>query len=144
MADSRIITGAHAVCYINGRVWGQVTSFSWSEQRPHRVVRGIDDAIAADLVPGPVTTIATIGLVRRKRDAGAEGAGLTVPLQDLTRERYVSVLLVDRTSDVVLFRADRARATSQAWEVRPKGVMAGTVAIEALGASGQLLPRGTK
>lgn len=137
-----VLTGAHVLLYINGRQVGRVTSFVWSPRRTVRRIQGIDTLLASELAPGPVSVSGQIGLIRTRRDGGAEGAGLMAPPPDLTREQYVSLLLKDRIADTVIFRADQCMVDSQSWRSETKNIISGTVTFEGISAFNEVLARG--
>lgn len=138
---SIVLAGNYAVCYINGRIVGQVTSFRWTKRASVRRLQGIDQLTASELVRGPVVVAGQLTLVAVRRDGGAEGLGLTAPGPDLTREQYVSLMLKDRSSDGVLFRADQCLVDSEGWEVAPKSLMTASLSFEGISVSGAVRPR---
>lgn len=135
---SPALTGAHVILYINGKAVGRVVSFRWQRDITHRENVGIDELEPTELVVTGVRVRGTIGLVRTRKDGGAEGAGLTTPTPDLPREQYVSLMLIDRTTDTVLFRAPRVKATSDGWEAAPRQILYGNVSFQAIGASNDI------
>lgn len=137
----RVVVSAGVVLWVNGIVLGRTTSFAWTIDTPDRPVRTIDRLTPAELVPVGATVSGTIGVVRTAQDAGAEGAGLTVPIPDLPRGRYVTLQLVELKSDRTIFRADRARITRQAWSAAAKGVLTGNLAFSAIDGYGTIRPR---
>jgi hypothetical protein len=137
---STVTTAAHLVLYANGKPLGQVSSFAWTFDSPHRAIRTIDLLAPAEFAPTGTSVSGRIGLFRRAKDGGADGAGLTVPTVDTARGRYVTLLLLDRRTDLPVFRADKARVTQQAWTVGAKGLVTGIVAFEAFFGQGELNP----
>jgi hypothetical protein len=75
--------------------------------------------------------IGTIKLLRTSADGGAEGAGMAVQIDDLSRERYFSVQLIDLATAAVLFQADRCGATEQSWDVPERGRVTGILRFSA-------------
>jgi hypothetical protein len=82
-----------------------------------------------------------MSIYRTVGDGGAEGGGMTAPAEELPREKYFSVLLVDRgASDAVIFQADDCSLTSQAWSVPSRGIVTGSLEFEALTWSNEVKP----
>lgn len=139
---SIVLAGAHVVLAVNGRVVGRVVSFRWTRRRSVRRVQGIDQIVASELVPGPVVVAGQIGIIRTRRDGGAEGAGFIPPTPDLTREQYVSLMLRDRTSDTVVVRVDQALIESEGWQAEVKNIISATLSFEGIDLSTEVLARG--
>lgn len=142
MASRNVLTGAHVVLFVNGRPLGIVTSFMWTRRRTVRRVQGIDQITPSELVPGPVAVSGQIGIVRTRRDGGAEGAGLIPPTADLTREQYVSLTLRDRTSDTPVVVIGQALVDSEGWRAVTKDILSATVSFEGIDLSTEVRARG--
>lgn len=132
MARSKIISAANVVCFINNQVYGKVTGFSYSSSTPKKRQMGIDSLRPYELIPTGTVVQGQLALLRLVGDAGIEGAGMTAPFADLSKEKYFSIALVDRTSDTVIFQADYASISSESWSIPSKGIVTGTVTFEAL------------
>jgi hypothetical protein len=57
---------------------------------------------------------------------------MTTDFANLPRERYFSVMIIERKSDRVLFAADRCSVISQSWQMGAKSMVTGTVEFEGL------------
>lgn len=127
MARPRIVVSARVLCFINGKLIGRVTSFSWNSLTPHKPARGMDVPYVLELMPTTVSVSFTMGLLRTIADGGAQGAGITVPQSVVSSQKYFTIVLVERNTDTTLFRADYCMAESEGWAIPAKGIMAGTV-----------------
>lgn len=132
MAQSNLMVGAKVVMYINGKPFAKVTGFSWSSSTMRRPLYGIDSSQPYELVPTVTRVAGNVSLLRGIADGGLEGAGVTPNFAFLTREKYFSVTLVERTTDTVLFHATNCSATSQSWDVPARGYVTGQMQFEAL------------
>lgn len=132
MSAAIVLAGHNLVCVINGRVVGRVTSFRWTRRTTVRRLQGVDQLVASELIRGPVAVSGTIGLLRTRRDGGAEGVGLIPPVDDLTREQYVSLMLRDRLTDTVVARVDQALVESDGWSGDVREVLRAQVAFEGI------------
>jgi hypothetical protein len=135
------MSSARCVLYVNGKPLAQVTGFSWAIETQHRRVHGIDSTEPYDMVPMSTRVTGAIRLLRVTRDGGAEGAGLTVPLPDITREKYATLMLVDRRTDLVLFQAQKVVSMNQQWEAPVRGLVTGVVTFESLDGSNEVRSR---
>lgn len=132
MARQSLVTGASVLCYINGQLFGLVSSFKWSSNTPRRSIPEIDSLFPAELVPIMTKVTGTIGLYRKVGDQGIEGAGLSAPLDLLAQEKYFTVMLTERTTDSILFRADFCSVVNQSWDIPSRGMVMGNVSFESL------------
>jgi hypothetical protein len=132
MAGSTIVTGAHVVVYINGSVFGKVTSFGFKSVTARKEIRQVDSVGVQELAPTTTSVSCTMSLYRQMSDGGLEGAGITARYENLPRERYFNVTLVDRVTDSVIFQASQCSVEEQSWTIAPKGLVTGQVAFKAL------------
>lgn len=132
MSKSKVLTSAKIVCYINGKACGYVTSFGWNSDTPMKNINGIDSLSPYELAPTSTNCTGNIGLVRTVRSGGIEALGMTAHSSVLAQARYVTITLIDRTTDSLLFRADFCAVTNQRWDVPEKGIVRGSVSFTAL------------
>jgi hypothetical protein len=142
MARARVITGAAVVCYINGQQFGRVFGFSFKSLTPRKAIYGLDSVDPHELAPTQSRVTGTLRLYRTVADGGAEGAGMAANFEDLPREKYFTVQLVDRGTDKVLFQAQFCSAVSQSWDIPIKGIVTGTLEFEAITWSNEIRPLG--
>lgn len=137
---SRVIAGAKVICYINGQVFARVTGFAFSIDTPIKEIRGLDSPIPYELAVTHGRCVFTMNLVRTIGDGGAEGSGMSAPFEDIANQKYFSVMLIERSSDTVLFQADFCMAQSQSWDAPAKGLMSGRLAATALSYNNEVRP----
>jgi hypothetical protein len=126
-----ILTGAHVVCYVNGEAFGIVVGASWQVQYNRKTIFAVDSPTAYEIAPATVQINGSLRIVRMILDGGTEGYGITAFPQDIAKEQYVTIALVDAKSDSVIFNADQCSIVSQAWEIMPKNVVQGTLTFTA-------------
>jgi hypothetical protein len=127
MARPRILIAARVLCYINGRLVGRVTGFSYAGLTPHKEARGVDDPTVQEFMPTTIGVNGTITLLRTLGDGGAQGAGLTVPQNIVSKQKYFTLVLVERETDQTIFKATECVANSESWNIMAKQIVAGTV-----------------
>lgn len=132
MARSRLVVGAHVVCYINGQMYGRTADVGWSETTPRREVHVIDYLPPWELIQTGVTIHGTMTIYRLHKDGGIEASGMKAVWADLTKEKYFSIMLLDRVTDTVMFQADKCSVLSQNWRIG-RGYVMGTINFTALG-----------
>lgn len=133
MSYNTTIVGATVDCYINGKLYSVVTSFRWSSDTSRRSIHGIDSAEPLELAPTITRVTGSVGLLRSHMDAGIEGVGVVAPLQDLSREKYFTIALMDRMTGTIIFKADNCSVMNQSWDVPARGMVTGQMTFEAIG-----------
>jgi hypothetical protein len=140
MGSPQILTGPGCVCYINGQVYGNVSSFSWDSETPNKRINGLDSNTPFELAPGETTVRFTINMYRLKGSGGAQGVGIAALPQEASRQRYFSLLIVDRENQVIIFRSDWCMTNSEKWDVSPRAFVTGSLSCEALDFSNEIEP----
>lgn len=142
MSRARVITAANVTCYVNGTQFGRVAGFTWRSSTARRALYGLDLVDPQELAPTQAKVTGLLRLYRTVGDGGAEGAGMAASFEDLPREKYFTVQLIDRGSDKVLFQAQLCSVVSQSWEIQSKGIVTGQLEFEAISWSNEIHPLG--
>jgi hypothetical protein len=129
---AKLLTGAHIVCYVNGKLYGRCSNFSWQSSTQHKPVYTVDVGEPSELAPTQTRLSATMSLYRLAGDGGAQGANMIPRYEDIPRGRYFSMVLIDRSTDLVLFQARYCVCQSESWSVPSKGIITGNINIEAI------------
>lgn len=133
MARSYLIHGASVTVYVNGQKFAQCIDFRFGSATPRESIRGLDSMTPFELAQTTSETGGSITIYRQSQDGGAEGAGMTVPISELTRELYFSIALVEEHSNTVVFQADRCSIESQEWNVAARtGYLLGNISFKAI------------
>ncbi len=131
MGVSRLMVGAHALCYINGRLYGRCAGVDVTSTTPHREVQPVDVLTPAELVPQAAKMAGSMSVFRIHGDGGVQATGMIPTWHDLTRGKYFSILIVDRFSDTTFFRADACSCVGETWRIG-RGHVMGQIAFKAL------------
>lgn len=131
MALSRLMVGAHALCYINGKLYGRVASVDVDSATPHREVQSVDVLTPAELIPQAAKLMGSMSIYRIHGDGGIQATGMIPTWHDLTRGKYFSVLVVDRFSDTTFFRADACSCVGEKWRIG-RGYVMGQISFKGL------------
>jgi hypothetical protein len=134
---SPVVCGAHIVVYINSRLYARVSSISFQTAEPQREIVVVDSLDVAEEAPAAVIRRVSLQVYRLHGDGGAEGAGLAVPQRDMPVQKYGSILVLDRTNDLVIYRSDRVKLTQQGWQIG-RGLVTGSLSANALDASNEV------
>jgi len=133
MAVTRSITGAELKIYINNRIFGVCDSLSWTVDSGRRSIRGLDSNEPYEIAEGPATIQGSMQVKRLRRDGGLEGRGLMGLPHQFSLEKYISIRILERKTEAVVFATDRALLTNQSWRVGVKGLLTGSFNFECIG-----------
>lgn len=138
MSRARVLVGAHVTCYINGQLFGRVSNFQFRSQTTRKPLYALDSVDPVELAVTQSRVTGTMQLYRTVGDGGAEGAGIAANFDDLPREKYFTVQLIERGSDTILFQAELCSVVSQTWNFPSKGLITGSVEFEAISWSNEI------
>lgn len=128
----KLQSGSRIFVYINGNPLGLLTDFSFSSETPDVEIRGIDVAFPIELASGTTSVSGTIGLLKLINDSGAQSYGLASSQIDSSKQKYVSLTLIDRGFDTVIFQCDYAKITNESWRIATKTLMEGTLTFKGI------------
>src|SRR5258708_730533 len=83
-----IVAGAHILCYVNGRLYAQVSEFKWSSSTPRKAIHGIDATDPFELAPTITMIKGEVKVFRLSGDGGFQGLGVSASFSDLPKEKY--------------------------------------------------------
>lgn len=132
MAKSRVLVGAQCVVLINGVPFGKVADFSYSSETPSREIYCVDQIEMFEAAPMTAKINGGMTIYRLSGDGGAEGVGLTVSFPELSRAKYFSLSILDRSTSQIIFKANKCFLTSQAWSLPSRGIITGHLAFGAI------------
>jgi hypothetical protein len=126
MSRPKIVVAAKILVYVNGKLFGRCTSFAWTSNTPRKKIRTIDIQNPVELAATSVDVVWSLGVIRTIGDGGLQGAGLAALQSQLSREKYFTLQLTERTSGLTLFRSDYNNTDTETWQVTAKGLLLGT------------------
>jgi hypothetical protein len=135
---SSVVVSAHLVVFINGKRFGECMGMEWEQGTPHVEKMGIDSLTPVELVPTGTRVSGTFKTLRLRATGALEGRGIVAPFRHVIREKYFSILVVNRLDGTRVFRADRCKVTSQRWQAMAKGRVEGTFAFVGIDAANEI------
>ena len=135
MAISNLITSPHCVAYLNSVPLARTCGLTCNMESPRKPIHGIDCLEPLELLPVSLSVNGTLQIYRLHSDWGAEAAGLLATWSKLTKEKYASLMVLDRATDSVIIQVDKFCVTSQNWVFQPKAYVMGTIAWTGFGYS---------
>lgn len=127
-----VIPAAAVAVYINGRPYGAVSNFHWTSATPQKAINGIDSLEAQELISTSVSVSGTIGLYRITGSGGIEGIGVTTQFDQMSREKYFVLQVIDLRSDQIIFQAKQCKVDSQDWGIPARGLITGNMNFKGL------------
>lgn len=127
-----LISGAKVLCYINGKLYAKVTSFQWTSTTSGKELETIDMELPVEIAATRSRLGFSMSLLRQIGDGGIEGPGITAFQGQVIREKYFNVILIERTSGLVLFRSDFCKVQQQSWSITAKNLMSGQVSCSGI------------
>jgi hypothetical protein len=124
---SNLIVGPHCVCYINSIPFARAASVTVDISTSRKPIKGIDVLQATELIPVEQLVNGGLSVFRLHRDGGIEAAGLIGTWNSMTREKYFSLMIIDRATDTVVIQADKCSVQRQSWTYQPKAYVMGTI-----------------
>lgn len=128
----RVVVGASILVFINGYLYGQVTGLRWDSQTPTAARMGIDSMTAYELSPTTAKVSGSVSVLRLHGDGGLEGRGIVAPFSHIPRERYFSILVIDRKNRKILHRADHCKVATQSWNYTTRARVEGSFTFEGI------------
>lgn len=129
MARPRLINGARVSVYINNVPYGRCAGISWTSITPHKAARGVDVPYVLEQMPTTYAVTGSMQIYRMIGDGGAEGAGIQAPQPLQSKEKYSTLMLVERDTDTVILQINMFTVDSQAWSVTTKALILGTISF---------------
>jgi hypothetical protein len=142
MAVPLLLSGAKVVLYVNGNLFGKVSSFKYASATPRKKIRGVDSMVPFELGMTTNDINGTMTVYRLIQDGGAEGAGMVAPIVEIPREKYFSLILVDIASNTVIFEADYCSVEDQSWTFEARDLAKGQITFSALDYLNEVRPVG--
>jgi hypothetical protein len=137
---ARIVVSASVKCYLNGKPFGKVKDFRYNVSTPRKAIYGIDSIEPYELAPTTSRVSGSLTIYKTMADGGVEGAAMVARTEEIPREKYFSLMLVDRISQTIMFEAKYCSVQSQSWSLSERGIVMGTIDFESLSYSGELRP----
>lgn len=133
MGTPTVLKGADLQIYINGRLFGVATGVRWNANDGRHAIFGIDQYTPFELAPGQCTITGSVECIAQRLDGGLEGRGIHAPEDMMMLEKYISIAIIDRSTDSVILAIENAAIDSQSWQAGAKGVVAGSFSFEGMG-----------
>ena len=74
----------------------------------------------------------TMQVYRMIGDGGAEGAGIQAPQAIQSREKYGTMVLIERDTDTPILQINMFVVNSQSWVLGAKNLMVGTISFKGI------------
>lgn len=133
MKVSNVLRGADLKLYINNRPFGKAVSVSWTIDEGTYSIMELDSLLPFEIADGPIRVSGSIEVIPIRKDGGLEGQGITALPHQHELSKYITIHIVDRRTDAIVFQTDKVRVKSQSWQVRPKALVQCSFTFEGIG-----------
>lgn len=132
MARNKYIITPGILVYINSKPFAVCTGFEWTSATNKKPISGIDQTMPSELAPTTTQIQGTISLLRTHGDGGLEGQGLAARPEDLPREKYFTITVIDKINNKILFQANYCSVVSQSWSMPERSIVKGRLSFMAI------------
>lgn len=134
MGTPKVIVGANARIYINNKLFGVASSLEFTLDHGIQETYGLDNSEPLELAETKNRCTGSLHVYRLRGDGGLAQRGLMTENHNVKLEKYSSMVVVDRFTDMVLFQCDKLRFGTQQWSMNSKGLMEGMVQFTGIAA----------
>lgn len=132
MASTKALRGADVKVFINGKLYPAVTAIRWSTSSGKHTIYGIDQSTPFEIVSGQCAVRGSFEIVRIRQSGGLQGAGIAAPERKILLEKYFSLTVVDRVTDIVILQIDEASVTDENWQSAARALIQGSFSFEGI------------
>src|SRR5512133_3659166 len=115
---NRTLVSGGVHCFINGKDIGWVTGVEFHSNTPRKYVTGIDTLVPFEIVPLSTEIGGSISVVKMFGDDSLEFRGIVGKSQNIIKEKYFTLALIQRNSAgaaYILFQASQCSVENQSW-----------------------------
>lgn len=123
MAQTVILNGAQIKVYINGKVWKQCQSITYTIDYGLESIYGVDSAFPQEISPGRITVQGALSGVYTNGDGGLQGAEITPRIIQVLYQPYISLRIKDRKTDKDIFFCPQIIVSNENTSVNAKGTV---------------------
>jgi hypothetical protein len=131
MSFGKVLEAASLKVYVNGDFLGWTNGISHRASLPVRELYQVDSSIPAELVPTVLNLTCTLQVYRGRGQGGAEGMGVVPFGEEIVKQKYNVIEVLDRSTDVVVDRYIDCLVLEQQWNLMPKSIWQGTITFRA-------------
>lgn len=126
------MVGANLSVYINGKLFGRTSGINFTSSTPHKPIQCLDSIEPYELAVTTTALNGTLAIYRLHGDAGIQGAGLVANFVNLSKSKYFTLMIVDRSTSYTVFRAKHCVINSESWTMPVNGIVKGDVSFEGI------------
>jgi hypothetical protein len=116
------LSGALVKIYINGRVYNEAQSVSYTIDYGETEIYGIDTPFPQEIHSTRAMVAGSISGIRVKKSGGLHSFNAVPIISDIVRSEYVNIRIQDRSTGEDILFIPNAKITKQSFQVQAKGV----------------------
>lgn len=120
-----IIVTSDVQLFINGSLFAEVSGFTFDSSTPVKSIVAVDSLVPYELAPLATAVSGSIQCFRRSLSGGLEGIGITTTLDQVAKQKYVTIALKQLSTNQFVFESRFSTITHQSWSIPTKNLMTG-------------------
>jgi hypothetical protein len=121
--QSQTITGQSVKIYIAGVLYPEAQSVSWAIDYGEEPLYGIDSPFPQEIRQTRISVQGQVSGIRIKTSGGIQSRNARTIIRESLQAPYVSIRIVDRSTDEILLFCPQAKVTNQSQSVAAKGIL---------------------
>lgn len=121
--QSQTIVGAFVKIYIGGVLYPEAQSISWAIDYGEEPIYGVDSTFPQEIRQTRISVQGQVSGIRIKASGGIQSRNARTLIKESLQAPYVSIRIVDRSTDEILLFCPQAKVTNQSQSVQAKGVL---------------------
>jgi hypothetical protein len=121
--QSQTIVGAFVKIYIGGVLYPEAQAVSWAIDYGEEAIYGVDSALPQEIRQTRISVQGQVNGIRLKLSGGIQSRNARTILRESLEAPYVSLRIVDRSTDEILLFVPQAKITNQSQSVSAKSVL---------------------
>jgi len=123
VAVQRVIAGAQIKLYVNGIVYNEVQSLSYTIDYGEEPIYGIDSVFPQEIKITRISITGSVSGVRIKNSSGLHGYNLRPKITDAFFAPYISIRINHRATGEDIMFIPFAKVTSEKLDISAKGLV---------------------
>lgn len=132
MSASQQVVGAGLLVVVNGSLLGTTTAFNWESITEKRAIYALDASEPYEIAPTITKVVGSISFMRPSLVGGLQAQGITVDFASQPKQKYTSIIVLDKRTGLPVFESDSAVIVRQRWGASARGVVEGSLSFEAV------------
>ena len=123
MGQSIVLVGANIKVYLNGEIYPEVQSISYTIDYGEQEIYGIDQVFPQEIAVTKVSVNGSITGIRTKYSGGLQAKGIRPLIFDVLNAPYISLRVVDRSNGEDIIYIPSLKVSDESFGAAAKGMV---------------------